>query len=245
MIDTLLFDLDGTLLPLDTDEFINSYLKLIARKMSKFFDPQQFIDLLLDSTMAMVNNLDPSKTNKEVFWEAFFSNNINIEKEILQFEFEEFYDKDFPSLKKVLKPHPFPNKILKTAFLMNYDVVIATNPIFPLNAIKQRLRWINSENFPYRLITSYEIMHFTKPHIQYYEEILSIIKKSPENCLMIGNDVEEDLIVRKLGVKTFLLKDYMINRNNKKIISDYSGSFNDLLNLIINLRERGTGVERL
>lgn len=242
MIDTLLFDLDGTLLPLDTDEFINAYLKLIAKRMSKFFDPQYFIEHLLNSTMAMVNNLDPTKTNKEVFWENFA--NIPIEREKLYFEVEEFYEKDFPTLKRVLKPNPLSYKVLQTSFNLGFEVVIATNPIFPECAVKERLRWINAENFPYKLITTYENMHYTKPHIQYYEEILTLIKKSPEQCLMIGNDAEEDLIARRLGIKTFLLKDFIINRKNNKIISDYIGSFHELLNLLLKLRG-GTNIEHL
>ncbi|ADL07623.1 HAD family hydrolase [Thermosediminibacter oceani] len=231
---TLLFDLDGTLLPLDTDEFIENYMKMLSHEINDLIPAEIFVKKLLDSTYAMINNLDPSKTNMEVFWEHFFEG-LDCDKTAVMSRIDEFYIRKFPDLRRVVKENPLPYRILKEAESLGYELVIATNPIFPEIAIRERLRWINAENFPYRLITTYENMHFAKPYMEYYEEILSIIGAEPEECVMVGNDVDEDLIAGKLGIKTFLVTDHMINRNNRKPDPDYSGTLEDLLSFVKSL----------
>ncbi|MCF6095981.1 HAD family hydrolase [Thermovorax subterraneus] len=230
----ILFDLDGTLLPLDTEEFIENYIKMLSCEMKALIPQDLFVKKLWESTYAMINNTDPGKTNKEVFWENFFEG-IECERELILTKIEDFYKNRFPELKKVMKPNPISSIILKEAESIGLELVIATNPIFPEIAIRERLRWINAEKFGYKLITTYENMHFTKPRLEYYEEILSIIGKDPEECLMVGNDVEEDLVASKLGIKTFLVTDYMINRNGIEPKPDYAGSIEDLFHFIKNM----------
>ncbi|TYP56704.1 HAD family hydrolase [Thermosediminibacter litoriperuensis] len=231
---TLLFDLDGTLLPLDTDEFIGNYMKMLSYELKDLIPPELFVKKLIDSTYAMIHNLDPSKTNKEVFWEHFFKS-LDCDKTAVLSRVDEFYIRKFPDLCRVVKKNPLPYRILKEAERLGYELVIATNPIFPEIAIRERLRWINADNIPYRLITTYENMHFAKPHVEYYGEILNIIGADPRECVMVGNDVDEDLIAAELGIKTFLVTDHMINRNNRKPNPDYSGTLEDLFYFIKSL----------
>lgn len=237
MITTLLFDLDGTLLPVDTDEFINNYLKLLSSKLKKWIKPKDFIEKLMASTYVMMQDLDPSKTNEEVFWQDFSPKMPFDKKEDLLSIFNEFYERDFPTLSSIVKKNPIPNQILSTALKKGYELVIATSPIFPKSAIYERLRWIDALDFPYKLVTTYENMHFSKPHIEYYSEIIERIKKNPEECMMIGNDVEEDLIAGNLGLKTYLVTDHMLNRKNLEIKCDFTGSLKDLLDFIKNFEE--------
>lgn len=45
MIKAILFDLDGTLLPMDNDAFTKYYFKLLCKKLAPMgYDPQQCID---------------------------------------------------------------------------------------------------------------------------------------------------------------------------------------------------------
>ena len=46
---------------------------------------------------------------------------------------------------------------------------------------------------------------------------------------MIGNDVTEDMVAEKLGMKVFLITDCMINKENKDISMYPSGSFKDAI----------------
>lgn len=52
---TVLFDLDGTLLPMDNDEFTRGYFKLLAAKLAPHgYEPKQLVDAIWAGTAAMV-----------------------------------------------------------------------------------------------------------------------------------------------------------------------------------------------
>jgi FMN phosphatase YigB (HAD superfamily) len=49
-------------------------------------------------------------------------------------------------------------------------------------------------------------------------------------CIMVGNDVDEDMRpASALGMKVFLVKDYLINRSNSDISIYPQGTLDDLL----------------
>ena len=71
MRNTILFDLDGTLLPMDQNKFLDSYMS----KMAAYMAPYGFEGKLLHKAMwsgvgAMVMN-DGKLRNEEVFWNRF------------------------------------------------------------------------------------------------------------------------------------------------------------------------------
>lgn len=232
MVKTLLFDLDGTLLPMDTDAFAYAYIDLLAEKVNSSLNIPNFTDVLWEATFAMVNDSNPHKLNKEVFWDNFLSS-VSYDENVLNPIFDNFYNNDFPTLSHIVsKENSLPYEIVDTAIKNDFEIVIATNPVFPKEAIMERLRWVNIHNFPYTLITTYENMHFAKPNIEYYGEILKKINRKPKECIMFGNDVDEDLIAGKIGIKTYLVMDYIINRENRDIDSDYRGSLKDVVDFI-------------
>jgi hypothetical protein len=57
---------------------------------------------------------------------------------------------------------------------------------------------------PYRLITSYENMRTCKPMPGYYLEIASVLDCPPEDCLMVGNDLDQDITpAQRAGMATY------------------------------------------
>ena len=61
---TVLFDLDGTLLPMDQDVFIRAYFGGLAQKLAPLgYEPKQLLDAVWAGTGAMVKN-DGSRTNQ-------------------------------------------------------------------------------------------------------------------------------------------------------------------------------------
>lgn len=94
MIDTILFDLDGTLLPMDQDTFTEYYFKLLAGKMAPLgYEPKQLIAAVWDGTKAMVKN-DGTCKNEKAFWTRFTQ--LYGEKALQdQASFESFYENDF------------------------------------------------------------------------------------------------------------------------------------------------------
>ncbi|HAA90075.1 MAG: Haloacid dehalogenase-like hydrolase [Thermoanaerobacterales bacterium 50_218] len=226
-----LFDLDGTLVPMDMKTFIDGYFRAVSEKFAHIIEPEKLVSAINAGTMAMLKNTDPRKTNKDVFWEHFFSH-IDHSREVFVSMFDEFYQKDFANLKTYTHPNPLARPLMEFLFEKGNQVVIATNPVFPETAVRERLKWVDIGDFPYHLVTTYENMHYCKPRIEYYREVLDFLGVDPQDCLMVGNDVEEDLVARDLGMKTFLVEDWLLNRSNLPIVTDYRGSFEDLVSFL-------------
>lgn len=227
-IKAVLFDLDGTLLPMDQDEFVRAYYKLLAVKLAPLgYEPQKLIDSLFVGVKAMIKN-DGSKSNEEAFWEVFIKSHgeqsVN-EKPVL----EEFYQNEFHQVKDmVCGKNPDAKRMVKELRDKGKKVILATSPLFPAVATKSRMSWVGLETEDFDYVTTYENCRFTKPNPKYYEELLKEIDCKPEECLMIGNDVVDDMVTKEMGMQVFLLTDCLIN-NKKEDISKYPhGDMEDL-----------------
>ena len=231
MIKAVLFDLDGTLLPMDLDLFVENYMKAIARRLAPLgFDPKTVINGVWQGVYAMVKN-DGSRHNQEIFWEVF-SKIPDVDDKVTA-ELEGFYNEDFPRLSSVCGFNEKSNLLIKKLKAKGYKVILATNPIFPLIAVESRIGWAGLDKADFDYITSYENSSFSKPNPKYYEEILNKNGLEANECIMVGNDVTEDGAARKIGIKTFILTDWLINKENADLNDFPHGSFNDLLNLDI------------
>lgn len=231
MLTTFLFDLDGTLLDLDMDAFLPRYFSVLSEKVQQVVQLVNFKDKLLDTICQMIVNDDPLRTNKEIFMEEFFKR-VDVSSDVLVPVFDEFYEKDFPRLKKCSRTFSKARQLLLECFHLGLDVVIATNPVFPARAIWERLKWAGVDDFDYRLVTSYEIMHFCKPKVEYYKEILDMLGKTSDECIMIGNDPVEDMSASELGIKTFLVNDPSMRMKKTIYEPDYHGELADVLEFL-------------
>lgn len=224
---TVLFDLDGTLLPMDQDEFIKAYLGGLATKMVPYgYDPNKLIQGIWSGTKAMVTN-DGSMTNEERFWQAFgelYEENIRKDEPL----FDDFYHNEFRFVSFSCGHTPLSGELITWLKEKGCRCVLATNPIFPAVATGARMQWAGIKAADFDLVTTYENSRFCKPNPNYYREILEKIGEVPENCIMVGNDVTEDMIARELGIEVFLLTDCMINKDNKDISQYPHGSFQAL-----------------
>lgn len=229
-MNTVLFDLDGTLLSMDTKLFEKVYFQELCEYFKDILPRDKLISHIWESTLAMVNNTE-LRTNEEVFYEEF-GKNVGGNTNLFFEKFNEFYDTSFHKVKNFVKFEPSINDSVRILKEKGYTLVIATNPLFPQKAIHHRIRWagFSPEDFSY--ISTFEKNHYCKPQLHYYKEILKDIKKEPQECLMVGNDVQEDLIASKLGIKTFLIKDNIIHRTDEDIEYDYCGSYNDFYKFV-------------
>lgn len=229
MLRTILFDLDGTLLPMDTDEFTRQYFKALAIKLKDYFTPEDLIEKIWTSTNCMIRSLDSEKSNEEIFFEDFYSR-VDHREEVLNPMFNEFYEKDFDNLKKGFKENKYMVDSIELLKEKNYNLVVATNPLFPKIAILHRIKWAGLDEEDFKFITSFEEMHYCKPNIEFFEEIIGKIDEDPQKCMMVGNDVVEDMKAKEIGISTYLIKDNIIGdaNNNKNI--DYMGEYRDFYN---------------
>ncbi len=234
-ITTILFDLDGTLLPMDQDTFAGAYVKGLAMTaMPHGYEPKEFSKAVMAGTVAMVKN-DGSKTNEEVFWDSLagtYGEKIKNHMHI----FDEFYQTDFQKIKDVCGFEPRTAELIKYIKEKGFRVALATNPLFPAVATESRIRWAGLQPEDFETYTTYESSRYCKPNLDYYREVLNRLQVSPNECLMVGNDVAEDMIAEQLGMKVFLLTDCLINKNNADISIYPHGSFDELKAFIDDLK---------
>lgn len=232
MIKNYLFDLDGTLLPLDEELFIKHYFGLLSQKFMELkLNPEIMIKKLWAGTKAMIEN-DGKNSNEKVFWDVFYPEADNQEE--LKKALEEFYQTVFEDVKISSAKSPYSRKIIDLLKARNMNIVLATNPVFPLIATKKRINWAGLHHDDFLHITSYENSNFAKPSINYYEMILKRMNFLPEETIMIGNDSLEDMVAMGLGVKTYLVTDCLNNKNDIDINQFENGSLKDLYEKIKN-----------
>lgn len=227
-IKVVLFDLDGTLLPMDQDAFTGDYFKRLAVKLAPCgYEPQQLIKDVWAGTAAMVKN-DGSVTNEEAFWDKFaetYGDKVYGEKEI----FESFYRNEFQEVRKVCGYNEKAAETVNRLKEKGMRVALATNPLFPQIATESRIRWAGLNPDDFEFYTTYEDSRFCKPNPEYYREVLKRIDAKPDECLMVGNDVKEDMVAESIGMKVFLLTDCLINKEDKDISAYPHGDFEKLL----------------
>lgn len=227
MINTILFDLDGTLLPMDQEEFIKLYFKGLYTRFSGAYDFELFEKAIWKGTGAMYQN-DGRYSNEDLFW-AVFTKEMDVLRADIEDEFTDFYNKEFSIARGATKARPAITAFVHRLSENGYRLVAATNPLFPKTATRNRLRWAGFNPDDFCHITTYEHCHFCKPNLKYYEEILQTIGSRPEECVMIGNDNQEDMCVESLGIKGFLVTDCLINRDNADINCSWTGTWQELI----------------
>ena len=227
-ITTVLFDLDGTLLPMDQDLFVKAYFKGLAARLTLHgYEPHALIDSIWKGTAAMVAN-DGSRTNEEAFWN-YFASVFGEDARKDEPKFREFYETEFQNVQKVCGYTPAAREVIDQVHQMGYQAVLATNPIFPAIATKSRMRWAGLAPSDFEFYTTYENSTCCKPNPAYYTEILTKLGLRPEECVMVGNDAIEDTAAMKAGIsQVFLLTDCLINKDGRDISAYPQGSFAEL-----------------
>lgn len=205
MTDLLLLDLDDTLLDNQMELFIPAYFERFGRFMADLLPAEDFIKHLLGGTRRMFANQDPSRTLEEVFFDYFYPA-LGFNPDELRERLNAFYQVEFPQLRSITAPRPQAVALVETALQRKMRVVVATNPLFPLTAIEQRLDWagLSVRQYPFTLVTSFERSHFTKPNPAYFAEIVGKVGGRLQDAVMVGNDYEADILpALTLGMPAF------------------------------------------
>ena len=213
MLNTVLFDLDGTLLPLSQDVFIETYFQELTKKFITLgLDAEKSIRAVWSGTKAMLKN-DGAMNNATRFWKEFSSFYGGLEDRLANIEAEtdRFYENEFNRVQSIVAPTDVPAKLISSLKSKGYTVVLATNPLFPQQAVASRLGWIGLTLEDFALHTDYQNARFCKPNPGYYRDIFTALGVQPEQCLMVGNTVLEDMCAAGLGCGTYLVTDYLEN----------------------------------
>ncbi|MDY3249218.1 MAG: HAD family hydrolase [Candidatus Choladocola sp.] len=222
----VLFDLDGTLLPMDNDKFEKVYFKGLCRSITEL-SPEQLIADIWAGTKAMACN-DGSRTNREAFADVF-TERSGIDYYRNEERFLEYYRTDFQNCVNACDVSEKSRKIVHTLQKKGYMTAVATNPIFPEIATHSRLRWIGLEPDEFPLVTTFENSCYAKPNPRYYQNVCERLGVKPEQCIMIGNDVEEDGCAASLGIRVMLVTDCLLNKKNLSTESFETGTLEEVL----------------
>jgi HAD superfamily hydrolase (TIGR01549 family) len=211
-LDTVLLDLDGTLLPLDHNGFAQAYFQAFAKTMIPFdIFPENAIKALKAGIHAMHKNTG-EQTNKDAFW-ATFCELVQQPKEVLEAALDTFYETEFRQLQSFSGINPTAQKLVSALKEKGYTLALATNPVFPKTAILQRLEWAGLGESDFVHITHYENSHYCKPNPNYFKEILKYLSKEPKNALMVGNDGTEDIGAFQAGLSLYFIEETLIKRD--------------------------------
>lgn len=229
----LFFDLDGTLLPMDREEFVRAYLPGISAVAASLGNPKLIANCILKGSFAMIESIDSKKTLEQVFWDAF-EKLSGITRSASEDIFQEYYHSDaFDKVREVTPAEPLVPQIIAEAHNTGLRVILATSPLFPRIATEKRIAWAGLKPEDFEIITTYENFHAAKPNRQYYEELLAMTGLAGSDCIMIGNDAREDLPApAALGMETYLLLNHAIIPEGYAYTCDHRGSYTDLLAFI-------------
>jgi FMN phosphatase YigB (HAD superfamily) len=223
----VLFDLDGTLLHVDTRQLMQAYVQSLAQWFEDVVPPDRFMRCLLAASQAMVENRDPERTNEQVFGGTFFPA-IGISEAAMAPRVAEYYARAFPQLRVWASPDPDARRAVTAVLNRGLAAVVATNPIFPRAAIMQRLEWAGIADLPFAHVTTLETSHFCKPHPEYFLEIADTIQAHPQECMMVGNDAQLDIVAQRVGMRTYLVTNHLIARGEIPAPADHTGTLAEL-----------------
>lgn len=155
------FDLDGTLLPLDMEDFLHAYYTQIEK--SGFYDilgangEQAF----KKAVYAMLTN-GGRALNKDVFFETLCQlTKADITK--VKEHTDKFYANEFELVRSCANQNSNAVAAVKLLKQKGYRLILATNPLFPPIATYKRIEWAGLSPNDFEYISHYENSHYCKP----------------------------------------------------------------------------------
>jgi FMN phosphatase YigB (HAD superfamily) len=205
MLRAVFFDLDNTLIFFDEGKFYEGLIKRMAGRFADLMGLSQVRDSLIDATRSL-RRADGRRNNAERFMDVFAAGREHLRGELWA-RLRAFYAEDYGRLPVAVTRPTGLGDVFRQLAGLQLKLVVATNPIFPLEAQQQRLGWAGLEAAAFDLITHIENMYFCKPQTEYYRQICDMVGEAPEACLMVGNDALNDMAAAAIGVKAYLAED--------------------------------------
>ena len=229
----VLFDLDGTLLPMDQDKFVGRYFRELTLYMceNNKFDPNEYGKAIWQGVKAMLMN-DNSVNNEEAYFNEIAKIYGQDSANEQYAKYTEFYLTKYIKTKEECWYTEKSKSLVNSLKEKGVRIALATNPVFPTVATNMRMGWVNLQPEDFELVTTCNNIGYSKPNREYYLEITKRMGVLPQDCLMVGNDVEDDMVASEVGMDVFLLTDCLINKKGKDISTYPQGSFEELKNYI-------------
>jgi len=243
MLKAVLFDLDNTLIHYSERDFFEGYLTRLAPVFADIIPADELLPLLISSTVGLLNN-DGTVSNAQRFMDLFGADFESQRADIWN-RFLKFYDEEYDQFRSLVS---VPEGVREIVLRLKEDglkLVIASNPIWPLQVQIKRLFWAGIGDLEFDLITHIENMSYCKPRVEYYRQVCSMIGEAPDDCLMVGNDPVNDMVVAMIGMKTYMVTDGQLDLELSRHAHhnapddipepDYRGALSDLPGVVATL----------
>jgi HAD superfamily hydrolase (TIGR01509 family) len=212
MIKAVLLDLDNTLAHNPDAAFARAFLALLEQY---FRGPgeQPYIRPFVQAIRGLGSaDRNMRMTNAQAIVKAIQDETGQPESAIAE-AIQRFYQQTFPHLQDLIHPVGGAADFVQHLMQKKVAVVIATNPLHPLEAVETRLRWAGLPNDGYALITHAGNMHFAKPDPAYYAEIAARVGVEPDEALMIGDSEVNDIApAHALGMQVIQVNQHAPDR---------------------------------
>ena len=222
----ILFDLDGTLLPMDMDVYLRIYIAGLAVQIPHI-PAEKMQQVLWEGIFAMMKN-DGKCTNREAFAQVFTAR-TGMDYYENEEKFRRFYETDYQKCMASCTPVPEAAQIMDVLQKKGYRLIIATSPLYPDIATAARLQWAGLADKTYPLVTTFDAFHYAKPNPLYYQEVCEKLGVTPQECIMVGNDAEEDGAAQGVGMEMILVTDCLINKKNLPLEGFRRATLKDVL----------------
>ena len=160
---------------------------------------------------------DGSRPNETRFWDAF-SQAMGQDMRATAGDFDTFYRTTFHEVRAVAGENPAARELVTLAKQRAERVILATNPLYPLSAVESRLSWIGLTPQDFDYVTTYAECTFCKPNPRYFTEVLQRFGLKGEECLVVGNDLQEDgAAARGAGIPVHIVTDCLIPHTRSRV----------------------------
>jgi FMN phosphatase YigB (HAD superfamily) len=205
MLEAVLLDLDNTLVLYDELEYYHDYFEKVHTAFADLFELDEFKERLVNGTLSLSGSRG-EQSNRDQFMAVFARGHLDKQENLWQ-RFIDFYLNGYRRMAvNVTVPDDLQatlDRLRKTGL----KLVIASNPIFPVQAQQVRVGWAKMRPEWFDLFTHIENMHYVKPRREYFLQACDMIGSAPANCLMVGNDPVNDMAAAGAGLRTYRTTD--------------------------------------
>lgn len=222
-VKTVLIDLDGTLLNMGESIFEKEYIKRMMIFLEQRY-PGKGKDLVkaVGYGGEMMKHSDGTRTNLDVFWEAF-EKASGYTREEIEPVITVYYQTDYTHIGDDYVPDKDMQEAVRLLEEKGYQLLVATTPVVPLIANQERVRWSGLSDIHWLDITSFETYNYSKPSLNYYQQICDKYSLNPAECLMIGDSLVKDYPATELGMDFFLI----LNEDSPEAEQNFTGRKGD------------------
>jgi FMN phosphatase YigB (HAD superfamily) len=200
----LLFDLDGTLLDIDGDAFLERYLEALAPHLCPDMDGEAFRAKVMAAALPLLTAERLPASVGDTF-RAALAERLGLSRaEVAAGQAR--LDAHLSCLGPI--PHarvPLAGACVDAAMAAGLACAVATTPIYRPPVIRRRLSWAGLAKRPWTLVTTSENMSACKPSPGYFREAAAKLGLPPAECVMVGDDPYQDGPAAEAGMRFHLI----------------------------------------